>query len=113
MLFQTTLFVVLLATFTSVLSAPINTNALSERSEETSLLVRDIGYDDVLEERDFPLEERNKGDLYEFVTRSPTPEPVPSPEMEDIERRGKFGFLFKIGKKIVDAIRRKTQGNNK
>jgi hypothetical protein len=112
MLFRTTLLVTLLAAFTSVISAPIDTNALSERSEESSLLVRDIGYDDLLEERDLPLEERDVDDLYEFITRSPVPEPLPSPEIEDVERRGKLGFLVKIGKGIANLVHKGHKASN-
>src|SRR5271170_8032161 len=104
MLFRTTLLVALFSTFTSVLSAPINSNALSERSEEPSLLVRDIVYEAVLKERDRLLEGRNTDDLYELVTRSPVPEPLPSPEIEDVERRFGLGMLFKIGAKIGKKI---------
>jgi hypothetical protein len=116
MLFRTTLLFALLSTLTSVLSAPINSNALSERSEDSSILVRDIGYEDVLEERALPLEERNTDDLYEFVTRSPVPAPLPSPEIEDVERRFGLGALFKIGakigKKIASAVHKGKKASN-
>jgi hypothetical protein len=116
MIFRTTLLIALLGTLTSVLSAPINSNALSERSEESSLLVRDIGYEGVLEERGHPLEERNTDDLYELVTRSPVPEPLPNPEMEDVERRFGLGMIFKIGakigKKIASAVHKSKKASN-
>jgi hypothetical protein len=75
-----------------------------------------MGYEGVFEERDLPLQERNIDDLYEFVTRSPVPEPLPRPEIEDVERRFGLGALLKIGvkvgKKIASVVHKGKKASN-
>lgn len=140
MLFRTTFIVALLSTFSSVLAAPVDITSLAERSEEASLIARDVGVDSFLEERDFPLEERDDEDFYEIIARSPEAElefeeferrdneylineerseytydlleRAPAPELEDLEARGKLGLIFKIGKKIASAVHKGHSANN-
>jgi hypothetical protein len=102
-------FVFALFSFIPALAAPIEIAALSKRLEENTLVARDLIAFNTLEERDINFEKRDDY-LYELNSRSP------EPAVEDIERRGKLGAIFKIGKKIIGkiagAFHRKSNGQN-
>lgn len=119
MLFPTTIVFALLATITPVYSVPITNSpdALAVRSEHDSLEARNIAfapavevekredesYEDILA-RDSDLYEdleAREEDIYqELMVRSP------EPEIEDMERRGKIGFVVKAAEKIGGFIKK-------